>query len=178
MENLKLFSCFVIGSTEVSENEFHSAVLANCFAFVRDINISMNLNSNTIKEIVKILVLLMFTGFIWGINDDGDIPGILNQDGSNRYNCVNIHCKPVGELTWNGQLEKADLIQCNFNDNGNEISRNWKDITNLEKRLIIVRNIGLAGEKIALKQHIESNVIEDGLNSYKHCELLMFGSFI
>ena len=137
----------------------------------------ITLKLNAIKTIAKILVLVVFTTCIGEINYNGDILNMINQARTKGYKCENIHYKPVGELAWSSQLEKAALIQCNYMDSVKELNHIWKDGTNLEKRLTIVGYKGRAGENIAWGQQMESDVIKDWLNSPEHSELLMFGGF-
>lgn len=177
MGNFDLFSFMYVANIPVSEKKRNNGVLDNSSSSFK-IADNGNPKKNHFKIGTTILIFLMFTSCIKDITLEGDMLDMINTVRTEGYICQGEKHKPVSEMRWDSQLEKAALIHSNYMDSVGELNHKWKDGTQLKDRLLIVGYTSdRASENIALGALNEADVLENWLNSPRHCEAIMFWGY-
>jgi len=177
MGNFDLNSFLLKGKCTVSENQLHFPVLANSRSR-RKLRSNNNPKNKHFKSLMILLVFIILTACIKEVNLEGDMLTMINTARTTGYICQGEKHKSVGTMKWDSQLEKAALIQCNYMDSVGELNHKWKDGTQLKDRLLIVGYTSdRAAENIARGPVTEADVLENWLNSPRHCEAIMFWGY-
>lgn len=133
---------------------------------------------------MKTLVfILLLTFFNVDISNNASSFSVMEQknmvDAVNKIRQKGCYCgrrfmEPVGKIIWNEKLQKSALAHANDMHQNNFFTHYSKEGLNIGDRLEKVGyNWMVAGENLGEGQKSFDEVLNDWLDSYSHCKMLM-----